>query len=241
MKHVVLFLGIILFLIGIVFNFNGLLNDSSIDIAMLSVDGLTSDHNVHTLDNTTDLLSFAYENQPDILVLNAFDFIEHYDVLFNYRAMATVPDHYSVLESSSKAYKTPKVAYSDKRIVEYYIDTNKLWQTYNLVRVESQSQIYDLLDEELVEYAVIRSTSNRDAQVETGLYDQLVLLNLNTLSTEAILETDELLNLYFNPFEFKTLDEDALNEVVRWLYDNGFIHTRYYFKDLVYSQDYWED
>jgi hypothetical protein len=242
MKQIILPIGILMMIVGVLVNF-GILVDTrdSIEIAMLPTEGLTSPHTLHKANNTRELLAHAHEYKPDVLLLNAFDYIENYETLFNYRAIATISDHYGLLQSSSTAYKTPKVAFSDKRIVEYYIESNKLWQTYNLIRVENLDQLSNLLEDSLVEYAIVRSMPGSKLETTTALYDQLVLLNMDSIDPTIIDENPNLPDYFFNSFDFGSPDEEALNEAVRWLYNKGLINTRYYYKDLVYSQDYWED
>ncbi|MBM7560528.1 hypothetical protein [Fusibacter tunisiensis] len=184
--------------------------------------------------NTRALLGVIYERSPDIVLMDSFNYIYNYKTLHQYRAIGMIPSSYGLHGPLPEATETPQIGYISELPALYFIETNQLWKNFSPMMARDSRELALNLDYGHLENTVDYAPDTLHFNSESTLFATLILVNQEWYTQEHKQSLDALLS----DLSAIRPDESAMVEVVRWLYSNALIDSRYYFKDLVMDKVY---
>lgn len=187
-----------------------------------------------------DLLKAVYSEDIDAYIVDAFHYIQNYQSSARSRAIYGIPTNKYLVAKTNEVISRPRIASFDEIIANVLINNKE----HSVVLYDSEKTIINALHSDFVDLAVLTTKDvatdefyTLNSLVTLGFTEDVLILSSKwfTDDTDEHLEIITALNAVFKQAR-SAPDEVSLLNVMGYLFKAERIPTRYYYKDLVYTE-----
>lgn len=201
---------------------------------------LNKDVELRIYQSRNDLLKAVYSEDVDAYIVDAFHYIKNYQTSARSRAIYGIPSDKYLVAKSNEAITRPRIATFDEIIANVLIKNKE----HSVVLYDSEKEIVNALNSDFVDMAVLTTEYDtadafitQNSLVTLGFTEDVLILSSKWFADDSDdhLEIVAALNVVFKQARTAP-DETSLLNVMGYLFKAELIPTRYYYKDLVYTE-----